>query len=83
MSSGRRVLMLGATGRVGGSTAMALSVLRPDLNIVVGGRNRYVPFLRLCVLVVPIGRAEKELSLQVYVEFDGSFCQGERYISGI
>ncbi|CAN6374007.1 unnamed protein product [Urochloa humidicola] len=35
-----RVLVLGATGRVGGSTATALSKLRPDLNILVGGRNR-------------------------------------------
>ncbi|KAM0891398.1 hypothetical protein ACQ4PT_026429 [Festuca glaucescens] len=40
MSSGRRVLVLGGTGRVGGSTVMALSELRPDLNIVVAGRNR-------------------------------------------
>ncbi|CAN6330469.1 unnamed protein product [Urochloa humidicola] len=35
-----RVLVLGGTGRVGGSTATALSKLRPDLNILVGGRNR-------------------------------------------
>ncbi|CAO2145523.1 unnamed protein product [Urochloa humidicola] len=35
-----RVLVLGATGRVGGSTATALSKLRPDLNILVGGRHR-------------------------------------------
>jgi hypothetical protein len=40
-----RVLVLGGTGRVGGSTAAALSKLRPDLTILVGGRNRYVPTL--------------------------------------
>ncbi|AAF87886.1 Hypothetical protein [Arabidopsis thaliana] len=35
-----RVLVLGGTGRVGGSTATALSKLCPELKIVVGGRNR-------------------------------------------
>jgi len=35
-----RVLVLGGTGRVGGSAATALSKLRPDLSILVGGRNR-------------------------------------------
>ncbi|XP_042513376.1 uncharacterized protein LOC122088245 isoform X2 [Macadamia integrifolia] len=35
-----RVLILGGTGRVGGSTATALSKLCPHLQIVVGGRNR-------------------------------------------
>ncbi|CAK9187683.1 unnamed protein product [Ilex paraguariensis] len=35
-----RVLILGGTGRVGGSTAIALSKLCPDLRIVIGGRNR-------------------------------------------
>lgn len=35
-----RVLVLGGTGRVGGSTAIALSKLCPDLQILVGGRNR-------------------------------------------
>ncbi|VAI15707.1 unnamed protein product [Triticum turgidum subsp. durum] len=39
-SSGPRVLVLGGTGRVGGSMATALSQLRPDLNILIGGRNR-------------------------------------------
>jgi len=34
------VLVLGGTGRVGGSTATALSKLRPDLSVLVGGRNR-------------------------------------------
>jgi len=34
------VLVLGGTGRVGGSAATALSKLRPDLSILVGGRNR-------------------------------------------
>ncbi|KAJ9139742.1 hypothetical protein P3X46_030447 [Hevea brasiliensis] len=35
-----RVLVLGGTGRVGGSTAIALSKLCPDLRLVIGGRNR-------------------------------------------
>lgn len=35
-----RVLVLGGTGRVGGSTAIALSNLCPDLQIIVAGRNR-------------------------------------------
>ncbi|KAJ7959720.1 Saccharopine dehydrogenase [Quillaja saponaria] len=35
-----RVLVLGGTGRVGGSTATALSNLCPDLQIIVAGRNR-------------------------------------------
>lgn len=35
-----RILILGGTGRVGGSTAIALSKFCPDLRIVVGGRNR-------------------------------------------
>ncbi|KAI4386236.1 hypothetical protein MLD38_004184 [Melastoma candidum] len=35
-----RVMVLGGTGRVGGSTAAALSKLRPDLRLVIGGRNR-------------------------------------------
>lgn len=35
-----RVLVLGGTGRVGGSTAIALSNLSPDLRIIVAGRNR-------------------------------------------
>ncbi|XVE59957.1 hypothetical protein DITRI_Ditri05aG0088200 [Diplodiscus trichospermus] len=35
-----RVLVLGGTGRVGGSTATALSKFSPDLRIVVGGRKR-------------------------------------------
>jgi hypothetical protein len=39
-----RVLVLGGTGRVGGSTAAALSKLRPDLSILVKGRNRYPPY---------------------------------------
>ncbi|CAA0805827.1 Saccharopine dehydrogenase [Striga hermonthica] len=34
-----RVLILGGTGRVGGSTALALSKFCPDLRIIVGGRN--------------------------------------------
>ena len=35
-----RVLILGGSGRVGGSTAIALSNLSPQLQIVVGCRNR-------------------------------------------
>ncbi|KAL5168864.1 hypothetical protein HKD37_11G030915 [Glycine soja] len=35
-----RILVLGGTGRVGGSTATALSNLCPDLQILVAGRNR-------------------------------------------
>ncbi|XP_031111399.1 uncharacterized protein LOC116015467 [Ipomoea triloba] len=35
-----RVLVLGGTGRVGGSTAVALSKLCPDLKLIVAGRNR-------------------------------------------
>ncbi|KAF3452497.1 hypothetical protein FNV43_RR02930 [Rhamnella rubrinervis] len=35
-----RVLILGGTGRVGGSTAITLSKLCPDLCVVIGGRNR-------------------------------------------
>uniref|UniRef100_A0A161ZKT9 Saccharopine dehydrogenase NADP binding domain-containing protein n=1 Tax=Daucus carota subsp. sativus TaxID=79200 RepID=A0A161ZKT9_DAUCS len=35
-----RVLILGATGRVGGSTALALSKLSPDLQLLLGGRNK-------------------------------------------
>ncbi|OVA08050.1 Saccharopine dehydrogenase / Homospermidine synthase [Macleaya cordata] len=35
-----RVLILGGTGRVGGSTATALSKFCPDLRLLIGGRNR-------------------------------------------
>ncbi|XP_073022886.1 uncharacterized protein [Primulina eburnea] len=35
-----RILILGGTGRVGGSTALSLSKFCPDLRIVIGGRNR-------------------------------------------
>ncbi|TKY67804.1 oxidoreductase protein [Spatholobus suberectus] len=35
-----RILVLGGTGRVGGSTATALSNFCPDLQILVAGRNR-------------------------------------------
>ncbi|KAL9663064.1 hypothetical protein QQ045_027901 [Rhodiola kirilowii] len=35
-----RVLVLGGTGRVGGSTALALSKFCPELRIVIAGRNR-------------------------------------------
>lgn len=40
-----RVLVLGGTGRVGGSTAVALSKLCPKLRIVVGGRNRLARYV--------------------------------------
>lgn len=36
-----RVLILGGSGRVGGSTAIALSKLSPELQIIVGCRNRW------------------------------------------
>ncbi|KAF3974623.1 hypothetical protein CMV_002072 [Castanea mollissima] len=39
-SRNARVLVLGGTGRVGGSTATALSKLCPDLKIIIAGRNR-------------------------------------------
>lgn len=35
-----KVVILGGTGRVGGSTAIALSKLCPDLHITIAGRNR-------------------------------------------
>ena len=35
-----RVLILGGTGRVGGSTAISLSKFCPDLHIIIAGRNR-------------------------------------------
>ncbi|KAJ0976134.1 hypothetical protein J5N97_018099 [Dioscorea zingiberensis] len=35
-----RVLILGGTGRVGGSTATALSKLCPSLQVLIAGRNR-------------------------------------------
>ncbi|XAR60344.1 UDP-glucose 4-epimerase [Bertholletia excelsa] len=35
-----RVLIVGGTGRVGGSTATALSTLCPDLRIVIAGRSK-------------------------------------------
>jgi hypothetical protein len=39
-SRSARVLVLGGTGRVRWSAATALSKLRPDLDILIGGRNR-------------------------------------------
>ncbi|XP_042450887.1 uncharacterized protein LOC122035824 [Zingiber officinale] len=35
-----RVVILGGTGRVGGSTAVALSKLCPSLQLIIAGRNR-------------------------------------------
>ncbi|GFQ02776.1 hypothetical protein PHJA_002421500 [Phtheirospermum japonicum] len=49
-----RVLVLGGTGRVGGSTAVALSKFCPDLRIVIGGRNRD----RGAEMVTKLGNAE-------------------------
>ncbi|KAG8388969.1 hypothetical protein BUALT_Bualt02G0180500 [Buddleja alternifolia] len=40
MKSSSRVLILGGTGRVGSSTAIALSKFCPHLRIVIAGRNR-------------------------------------------
>ncbi|CAL4896978.1 unnamed protein product [Urochloa decumbens] len=40
LSRSARVLVLGGAGRVGGSTATALSKLRPDLSILIGDKNR-------------------------------------------
>jgi hypothetical protein len=36
----RRILVMGGTGRVGGSTLRALATV-PDLHLIVAGRNRY------------------------------------------
>lgn len=36
-----KVLVLGGTGRVGGSTARALVSTSPAVQVVVAGRNRY------------------------------------------
>lgn len=35
-----KVLVLGGTGRIGGSTAIALSRISPSLRLVIAGRNR-------------------------------------------
>ncbi|RRT55698.1 hypothetical protein BHE74_00036351 [Ensete ventricosum] len=40
-----RVLILGGTGRVGGSTATALSKLCPSVQLLIAGRNRYANLL--------------------------------------
>ncbi|KAI3687796.1 hypothetical protein L1987_81499 [Smallanthus sonchifolius] len=37
-----RVLVLGGTCRIGGSTAIALSKLSPHLRIIIAGRNRVI-----------------------------------------
>lgn len=44
-----RVLILGGTGRVGGSTAIALSKLSPDLRITIAGRNRFCFHFQLTI----------------------------------
>ncbi|PKA53013.1 hypothetical protein AXF42_Ash001994 [Apostasia shenzhenica] len=51
-----RVIILGGTGRVGASTAAALSRLCPSLRLVVAGRNRcmFYIFLNLHYFTVRI-----------------------------
>ncbi|PWA81146.1 saccharopine dehydrogenase [Artemisia annua] len=46
-----KVLVLGGTGRVGGSTALALSKLKPDLRIVIAGQylTAFIVRLELCI----------------------------------
>ncbi|KAG9454759.1 hypothetical protein H6P81_007663 [Aristolochia fimbriata] len=56
-----RVLVLGGTGRVGGSTALALSKLCPDLQILVGGRNR----AKGTALVSTIGRKSEFVEISI------------------
>lgn len=57
-----KVLVLGGTGRIGGSTAIALSRISPSLRIVIAGRNR----TRGDSLVSTIG--EKSEFLQVDID---------------
>ncbi|CAL4995666.1 unnamed protein product [Urochloa decumbens] len=58
LSRSARVLVLGGAGRVGGSTATALSKLRPDLNILVGDRNRYGTHYPVPTLIPPHLKSE-------------------------
>ena len=69
---GRRVLVLGGTGRVGWSTATALSKLRPDLRILIGGRNRYMLLplslsLSLSLSPRPIRSPIRHISIEIFV----------------
>ncbi|KAF3327161.1 Saccharopine dehydrogenase NADP binding domain-containing protein [Carex littledalei] len=57
-----RVLILGGTGRVGSSTATALSQLCPGLQIQVGGRNRE----RGMALMSSLGENSKFLEFDIY-----------------
>ncbi|KAF3327159.1 Saccharopine dehydrogenase NADP binding domain-containing protein [Carex littledalei] len=56
-----RVLVLGGTGRVGGSTATALSKLCPDFQIKVSGRNRE----RGAALVSKLGQKSEFVELDI------------------
>ena len=66
-----RVLVLGGTGRVGGSTATALSKLRPDLSVLIGGRNRWVPLPRY--QYHPLATSSAPVHCLVFILF---FCSG-------
>ncbi|XWS71204.1 hypothetical protein CRYUN_Cryun03dG0118800 [Craigia yunnanensis] len=56
-----RVLVLGGTGRVGGSTATALSKLCPDLRIVLSGRNRE----KGAAMVVTLGKNSEFVEVNI------------------
>lgn len=56
-----KVLILGGTGRVGGSTAVALSNLRPDLRLFIAGRNRE----KGDALVSKIGKQSKFVQVDI------------------
>ncbi|KAL9458673.1 hypothetical protein AB3S75_007526 [Citrus x aurantiifolia] len=59
-----RVLVLGGTGRVGGSTAVALSKLCPDLQIVVGSRNSE----KGAAMVSTLGKNSEFAEVNIYNE---------------
>ncbi|KAF6152912.1 hypothetical protein GIB67_039619 [Kingdonia uniflora] len=56
-----RVLVLGGTGRVGGSTAIALSKLSPDHRIIIGGRNRD----KGAAMVAKLGESSKFVEVDI------------------
>lgn len=56
-----RILILGGTGRVGGSTAVALNNFCPDLRIVIGGRNRD----KGAVMVTKLGNSAEFLEVDI------------------
>ncbi|KAG6467389.1 hypothetical protein ZIOFF_074794 [Zingiber officinale] len=66
-----RVVILGGTGRVGGSTAVALSKLCPSLQLIIAGRNRFgrnlLYFVELLSNVILINAAVKSSDAQMYV----------------